>query len=174
MPPRCISSPLQPQGFRRVLRVSADSARNRGWIMKTGFAIFATAGAIALAGAVPALAETVHYTAELSGKSEVPANATAGKGMVKAELDTATRAFSYTITYSGLTGPAAAAHFHGPAAAGANAPPIITIKSLASPIKGKDVLTPEQMADLQAGKWYFNVHTKANPAGEIRGQLGKP
>jgi hypothetical protein len=48
------------------------------------------------------------------------------------------------------------------------------IKSLPSPIKGKEVLTPEQMADLQSGKWYFNVHTKANPGGEIRGQLGKP
>lgn len=142
--------------------------------MKVGFAIFAAAGAIALAGAVPALAETVHYTAELNGKSEVPANTTTGKGMVKAELDTGTRAFTYTVTYSGLTGPAAAAHFHGPAAADANAPPVITVKELASPIKGKDVLTPEQMADLQAGKWYFNLHTKAHPSGEIRGQLGKP
>jgi hypothetical protein len=143
--------------------------------MKAGFAMFAVAaGALSLAGAAPALAEKVHYTAELNGASEVPANTTGGKGMVNAELDTTTRSFTYTATYSGLTGPAAAAHFHGPAAAGSNAPPVIMIKNLASPIKGTQVLTPEQMADLQSGKWYFNVHTKANPGGEIRGQLGKP
>ncbi|NIJ34261.1 CHRD domain-containing protein [Sphingomonas oligoaromativorans] len=142
--------------------------------MNVGFATLAAAGALCLTAAAPALAETVHYTAQLDGKSEVPANATAGKGSVKAELNTATRAFTYTITYSGLTGPASAAHFHGPAAAGVNAPPVIAIKNLASPIKGKEVLTPEQVADLQAGKWYFNVHTKANPGGEIRGQLAKP
>ena len=61
-----------------------------------------------------------------------------------------------------------------PSAKSGNAAPVIAIKNLASPIKGKEVLTPEQMADLQAGKWYFNVHTKANPGGEIRGQLAKP
>ena len=101
----------------------------------------------------------------------MPPNTTGGTGKVDAALDTATRTFSYTVTYSGLTGPAMAAHFHGPAAPGVNAPPIIAIKDLASPIKGSAVLTADQMAELQAGKWYFNVHTKAHPGGEIRGQL---
>jgi len=32
-------------------------------------------------------------------------------------------------------------------------------------------MTPAQMADLQAGKCYVNIHTAANPGGEIRGQL---
>jgi hypothetical protein len=94
-----------------------------------------------------------------------------GKGTVSADLDTTSRNFTYVATYSGLTGPAVAAHFHGPAVAGANAPPVIMIKDLGSPIKGSAVLTPAQMTDLQAGKWYFNVHTKAHPTGEIRGQL---
>ena len=57
------------------------------------------------------------------------------------------------------------------APAGANAPPVIVIKSLASPITGSATLTPAQVADLTAGKWYFNVHTAAHPGGEIRGQL---
>jgi hypothetical protein len=30
-----------------------------------------------------------------------------------------------------------------------------------------------QVADLMAGNWYVNVHTAANPGGEIRGQLAK-
>ena len=63
------------------------------------------------------------------------------------------------------------AHFHGPAAPGANAPPIIVVKDLPSPMKGTATLTDAQIADLQAGKWYFNIHTSAHPGGEIRGQL---
>jgi hypothetical protein len=27
------------------------------------------------------------------------------------------------------------------------------------------------MTDLEAGKWYANVHTEANKGGEIRGQM---
>ena len=38
-------------------------------------------------------------------------------------------------------------------------------------MQGSATLTDGQMADLMAGKWYANVHTAANPAGEIRGQM---
>ena len=94
-------------------------------------------------------------------------------GTVTATYDTASKKFTYTVTYSGLTGPATAAHFHGPAAAGANAPPVVPIPAtaLASPIKGDATLTDAQAADLAGGKWYFNVHTAAHGPGEIRGQL---
>jgi hypothetical protein len=44
---------------------------------------------------------------------------------------------------------------------------------LASPIKGAATLTDAQAADLTSGKWYFNIHTEANKAGEIRGQVLK-
>jgi hypothetical protein len=120
-------------------------------------------------------AAVVNYAATLSGASEVPANDSKGTGTVAATYDTATQKFSYTITYSGLTGPATAAHFHGPAAAGANAPPVLPIPAtmLASPIKGDATLTAAQAADLAAGKWYFNVHTAAHAPGEIRGQVEK-
>jgi hypothetical protein len=131
----------------------------------------AVAAALCLSAAGVADAATLHFTAGLRGSDEVPANATTGAGQVTATLDTISRAFSYDATYSGLTGPAIAAHFHGPAAPGANAPPIISIKNLASPIKGTVTLTDAQIADLKAGKWYFNVHTAAHPGGEIRGQL---
>jgi hypothetical protein len=43
--------------------------------------------------------------------------------------------------------------------------------SLASPIKGSATLTDAQIAQLEAGKWYVNIHTDANKGGEIRGQL---
>ena len=68
-----------------------------------------------------------------------------------------------------------AAHFHGPAAAGANAPPVVPVPAtaLASPIKGDATLTDAQAADLAAGKWYFNIHTAAHGPGEIRGQVEK-
>ena len=78
---------------------------------------------------------------------------------MKATLDTDTKEFTYDVTYSGLTGPAVAAHFHGPAAPGVNAPPVIVMTTLTSPISGSATLTDAQIADLEAGKWYFNVHT---------------
>ena len=43
--------------------------------------------------------------------------------------------------------------------------------NLASPIKGSATLTDTQIAQLEAGKWYINIHTAANKGGEIRGQL---
>ena len=129
------------------------------------------AAALAMFVAGGAQAATLKFATSLKGADEVPANTTAGTGQVSATLDTATKAFSYTVTYDGLTGPAVAAHFHGPAAPGVNAPPVIMIMSLASPITGTATLTDAQVADLTAGKWYFNVHTAANKGGEIRGQL---
>src|SRR5262245_27606233 len=123
--------------------------------------------------AVPAVAETITYTAPLKGGEEVPPNDTKGTGMVDAKYDTATMKFNYTVTYSGLTGPATAAHFHGPAKAGVNAGPIITLEKLDSPMKGEATLTAEQAKQLADGLWYLNVHTAAHPPGEIRGQLMK-
>jgi len=43
----------------------------------------------------------------------------------------------------------------------------------ASPLKGEATLTDAQAADLQAGKWYYNIHTAANKGCEIRGQVMK-
>jgi hypothetical protein len=118
-----------------------------------------------------ARAETVAFSGTMSGAAEVPAKTTEGKGTAKASLDTATKALTYDVEYSGLSGPATAAHFHGPAEPGANAGVVVPFPTPASPIKGTATLTDAQMADLMAGKWYANVHTAANPAGEIRGQM---
>jgi len=129
------------------------------------------AAALFLLTAGAADAAVLRFTTSLKGADEVPPNATTGSGDVMAELDTDTKRFSYVVTYSGLTGPAVAAHFHGPAAPGMNAPPMVMVMDLASPMSATATLTDGQIADLEAGKWYFNIHTAAHPGGEIRGQL---
>ena len=94
----------------------------------------------------------------------------AGTGTADFDYDAASKKLTWKITYSGLSGPATAAHFHGPAAAGANAGVKVAIPNPAtSPIEGSATLTDEQAADLVGGKYYVNIHTAANPGGEIRG-----
>ena len=110
--------------------------------------------------------------ARLSGASEVPPVMSSASGTVEASLNKQTNELSWTVTYSGLSGPATGAHFHGPAMAGANAGVVVPMTgSLTSPIRGVASLTAAQVADLMAGKWYVNLHTAANPNGEIRGQI---
>jgi hypothetical protein len=140
--------------------------------MRTLFAAAGAVAALALAGA--AHAEVIHYMAMMDGASEVPAHTVPGKGMVTAELDTKTKTFTYKADFSGLSGPATMAHFHGPALPGANAGPVVVFTTpVASPASGVAILTDAQIADLNSGKWYVNVHTDANKGGEIRGQVTK-
>jgi hypothetical protein len=120
----------------------------------------------------PAFAEKMK--AMLDGKSENPPNASAGKGEADINYDAATKKLSWKLTYSGLTGPATAAHFHGPAEPGKNAGVAVAIpNATTTPNEGSATLTDAQAADLMAGKYYVNVHTAANPGGEIRGQVTK-
>jgi len=123
--------------------------------------------------ATAASAATMQFQAKMNGASEVPPTQSAATGDVLATLDTTSKVLTYTVTFNNLTGPAAAAHFHGPAAAGANAGVAVPIggASPTSPVHGTATLTDAQIADLEAGKWYANVHTAANKGGEIRGQV---
>ena len=132
-----------------------------------------TAGTVAFAGCgmMPMGSNTTSFGATLSGAAEVPANSSAGSGSLTATLDKGTNVLRWKLTYSGLTGPASAGHFHGPAMAGANAGVAVPFASAASPIEGQATLTPAQISDLVAGKWYANIQTAANPGGEIRGQV---
>src|ERR1700749_3409871 len=137
---------------------------------KTMLATLTLGSVIAFAG--PAFAEKMKAT--LDGKSETPPNTSAGKGTADIDYDPATKKLSWKLTYTGLSGPATAAHFHGPAAAGENAKVSVAIPGATStPAEGSATLTDAQAADLEAGKLYVNVHTAANPGGEIRGQVTK-
>ena len=112
-----------------------------------------------------------NYEAHLSGANSVPRNDSNGEGDAKVTLDTATRVVTWKITYKGLTGPATMAHFHGPAAPGTNAGVAVPIQVQPNVMEGQATLTPQQMEDLQAGRYYINIHTQQFPGGEIRGQV---
>ena len=125
-------------------------------------------------GVSPAAAETMQFHADLSAGAETPPTTSSGKGSADVTYDTAEKKLTWKIDYSGLTGPATAAHFHGPAAAGKPAGVAVPITGdLKSPIEGSATLTDAQAKDLIDGNYYINVHTEANKNGEIRGQVMK-
>jgi hypothetical protein len=133
-------------------------------------------GAIALViglGMATASAETVALRADLKGSDEVPPNSSPAFGKAEATLNTETKVLTWTVTYKDLTGPAVGAHFHGPSEPGKNAGIVLPFKTVQSPIEGTATLSDTQVADLLAGKWYANIHTAANPGGELRGNMVK-
>ena len=140
-------------------------------ILRSMVAAIAVAGMLALA--TPSIAAMMNFKASLSGKSEVPANTTAGTGEVTVTYDTATKKLTWKGSYSGLTGPATAAHFHGPAPPGKNAGVMIPISPNGPSFEGSATLNDAQAKALMDGDMYVNVHTAANKGGEIRGQLMK-
>jgi CHRD domain len=130
--------------------------------------------AIAMLTASSAFAQEMKMKADLSGTQEVPPVTTQGKGSAEISFDAASKKLSWTVTYSGLSGPATAAHFHGPAEPGKNAGVAVPIPNQAtSPVTGSATLTEAQAADLTGGRYYVNIHTAANPGGELRGQVTK-
>ena len=122
------------------------------------------------------------YFADLNGAQENPPVATAatGKGIAVISADGST--VTYLVTFSGLSGAVNAAHIHT-GAVGTNGGVILPLVPGASPMTG--VLTSanftaagsvttfaQAVAAIRAGTTYFNLHTTANPGGEIRGQIG--
>jgi hypothetical protein len=138
---------------------------------KTMLASAALLAAALTVGYAQAATETFKGT--LSGAAEVPPTTSTGNGTATVTFDPATKMATYNVTYSGLSGPAAAAHIHCGAAAGANSGVAVPFPSTASPIAGTATLTDAQAADLEAGKCYVNIHTAANKGGELRAQLTK-
>lgn len=120
----------------------------------------------------PAASNMVAFTTQLRGANEVPPNASTGSGSVDAAFNKDTMQLKWRVIYSGMTGNATAGHFHGPAAVGANSGVALGwANPIATGMEGTAVLTAAQAADLMAGKWYANIHSAANPGGELRGQM---
>ena len=143
-------------------------------VTRLGFAAIAVVAAVTITGCgmmSPASNQLV-FTTQLSATNEVPPNSSQASGSVDAVLNKDTNLLRWKVKYTGLTGPATAGHFHGPAMAGANAGVALPWPGVMStPSEGSATLTAAQAADLMAGRWYANVHTAANPGGEIRGQM---
>ena len=105
----------------------------------------------------------------LSGANEVPpVKTSAGGGGTITVADDGTVSGSITVT--GMT--STAAHIHE-GAAGANGPVVIPFTKEGETYKAPPgaKLNATQLASFKAGNLYFNVHSAANPGGEIRGQL---
>ncbi|HEY4042571.1 MAG TPA: CHRD domain-containing protein [Rhodopila sp.] len=137
------------------------------------FRRFLLAAALGAAFVSAASAATVNYTAHLSGRFEVPKTDSKGKGKLDATFDTQSKVFDYTLTFDDLSGPATAAHIHGPATRSQTAGVVAPLgdKNPTSPVTGSITMTDDQAKMLRSKKLYVNVHTAASPGGEIRGQI---
>ena len=142
----------------------------KSWMIAAAFAGLALGACSTAEEGLAGAPKLPTYTATLAPGAGITST---GKGTGTFTYDAATHTLNYNVTYEGLSGPAGAAHIHGPAEPGANAPPVVPFANAASPITGTATLTDAQAADLAAGKWYVNVHTAANRGGEIRGQIVK-
>ena len=146
-----------------------------------GLAVGSAAGAVLISSAKPTYAAGTTYKATINGKSEVPPTTSGGTGTATVTYDPSTKMVTWEGSFSGLSGPATAAHIHGPAEVGKNAGVIVPLSQagtpFTSPFKGSATLPADKAAALEAalssGQAYVNIHTAANPGGEVRGQLAK-
>jgi hypothetical protein len=134
------------------------------------------------AGLASANAADLFYVANLDPAQEAfhnddPPGAPdrSGSGTANFTL-TDTGTFSYTVSYSGLSGNSTAAHIHGPGAPGADAPVLFplqggTFGSTSGSFNGSVPLNQSQIDQLNSGLWYVNIHSANFPVGEIRGQV---
>ena len=139
--------------------------------VRSGLAALTCASVVLLAA--PAFAASINLKADLKSSNEVPPVDSKGSGSVTATFDTANKQLSWKGSVTGLSGPATAAHFHS-AESGKNGAVVVPITGAdKGSFEGSATLTDAQAEELMAGKWYVNIHTAANKAEEIRGQVLK-
>jgi hypothetical protein len=135
--------------------------------------VVAALAVTAFAGAAPR-ANPIMAATKLTAKEEVPKQVvknSKAKGSFTIDI-TGTKA-TFDLKFSGLTGPATAAHIHlgGMGKAGNVVVPLCG--PCKSPVMAKVTFPASLLKDLKTHKLYVNVHTAKNPNGEIRGQLSE-
>jgi hypothetical protein len=151
-------------------------------------AVVALAVFLVTATASSAQAQTIRFTAALSGADETPGVLTGAFGTARVTLDTGSRALTWSIDVFNLPSGITNAHFHvgGPGVAG---PTVVNIAfttnqsndfNLSGSATAADLLVRDQqgirswddfMQALQGGQIYVNIHSAVNGPGEIRGQV---
>jgi hypothetical protein len=140
-------------------------------------AVMLAVALVAVGGAVArSQATSITVTTAMTAADETPApsgSVAAARGVFTA---TVTKSDSggvvdWQMTFDSLTGPARAAHIHV-APRGQAGPVVVPLCGpCPTPASGSANVTPALLTALQTGGAYVNVHTAANAAGEIRGQL---
>ena len=151
---------------------------NRGWKIASLLGMSALVSLVARpadASASPLV--VLNFTQTMTGAQETPPNGSPGQCVATVTLDTVSGAVSVSGTYSGLTGNANAAHIHGPAGFGVPAGILVGLThtgGTSGTLGGGGTLTPAQVADLQNGLHYLNLHSSTFGGGELRAQIGTP
>jgi hypothetical protein len=135
------------------------------------------AGAACALGS-PAGAQIIELRATINGAQENPAVTTTASGTAVMLYDVGANTFDLIISISGLGNTATASHIHE-GAVGANGPVVTNLGAEAVYTRSGNTLTATfrnvahggDRARLIQGGAYFNLHTAANPGGEVRGQL---
>jgi hypothetical protein len=97
---------------------------------------------------------------------------TTPSGQFTGNLDTMSGKITYKMTYSGLSGPVIASHFHGPATAEQSAGVILPIPGpYESGMAGTVTANSATVRDILNGEAYVNLHTAKYPMGEARAQV---
>ncbi|OGO28019.1 MAG: hypothetical protein A2Z16_06600 [Chloroflexi bacterium RBG_16_54_18] len=133
--------------------------------------------ALSLAAAVPGLSTGRRLTADLTGAAEVPGPGdTDGSGSAVIRLNPGREVVCWTITVTGITLPATAAHIHD-GDAGVAGPVFVTLSAPDANGEARGCTFVERAEILEIirnpDEYYVNVHNSDFPAGALRGQLTK-
>jgi trimeric autotransporter adhesin len=111
------------------------------------------------------------FVAIADGGEEVPAVRTRASALMAAILDPVRREVLFALSHdvSGAT----AAHIHR-APGGQNGPVVVAVDHTRPFRMGFFRLSAADVRNLQAGRLYMNIHSRANTEGEVRGQLLRP
>jgi CHRD domain len=121
------------------------------------------------------LAAVATVRTALNARQEVPRPRGAGRARglftATATKSGASAVVTWRLTFSRLTGRALAAHIHIGARGRAGGVAVALCGPCRSGVRGRATVTGATLAALESGRAYVNVHTRRNPAGEIRGQI---